>query len=213
MESRVEKRKRLLKSSVWLTLIGVTIGLCVLLILYWEYLSQFQSLIYVGLFFIGVLAGSPLPIPTPCMALTFTLGSQFNPALIGFISGSGAAIGSMLIYFTARTGRSFFPNLNISDPANKIYNGAIGKFLRKIKFARVIEFTNRRGLLGVLLFSIFPNPLLMPLLITMGINRFRPWKIAIACWIGHSVMFIIIALLGHFGLGSLLKYFGVFNVS
>lgn len=212
MESKIERKKKFLNSGMWLTLIGVTIGICVLLIRYWKYLSQFQILIYLGLFFTAILAGSPIPIPTPCMALTFTLGSKFEPVIIGIIASTGAAIGSMLVYFTARTGRRFLPSLNISDPANKIYSGSVGKFLRKIKLPRVVEFANRRGPVGLFLFSIFPNPLLMPLLVTMGISRFRAWKVAIACWMGHSVLFLALAFLGHYGLGSLLRYFGVFNI-
>ena len=212
MENKIEKKKKFLTGGVWLALIGVTIGVCVLLIRYWKYLSQFQVLVYLGLFFTAILAGSPIPIPTPCMALTFTLGSQFQPVVIGLIAGLGAAIGSMLVYFTARTGRRFLPSLNISDPTNKIYSGWLGKFLQKIKLPRIVEFVNRRGLVGVFLFSIFPNPLLMPLLITMGINRLRAWKVAIACLLGHSVMFLALAFLGYYGLGSLLKYFGVFSM-
>jgi uncharacterized membrane protein YdjX (TVP38/TMEM64 family) len=212
MESKIGKKKKFLKNGVWLALVGVTIAVCVLLIRYWKYLSQFQILVYLGLFFTAVLAGSPIPIPTPCFVLTFTLGSKFEPVTIGLIASSGAAIGSMMVYYTARTGRRFLPSLNISDPANKIYSGSVGRFLQKIKLPRVVEFVNRRGIVGVFLFSIFPNPLLMPLLVTMGISRFPAWKVAIACWIGHSVLFLVIAFLGHYGLGSLLRYFGIFNV-
>jgi uncharacterized membrane protein YdjX (TVP38/TMEM64 family) len=213
MESKTEKKKRFLNIGMWLSLIGATIGVCVLLIRYWKYLEQFQILIYLGLFFTAILAGSPIPIPTPCMALTFTLGSKFEPVIIGIIASSGAAIGSMLVYFTARTGRHFLPSLNISDPANKIYTSWVGKFLQIIKIPSILKFINKRGIVGVFLFSIFPNPLLMPVLFTMGINRTRAWKVAIACWMGHSVLFLVLAFLGHYGLASLLKYFGIFDIS
>jgi hypothetical protein len=212
MESKTEKKKKFLSRGVWFALIGATIGIFVLLILYWEHLGQFQFLIYLGLFFTAILAGSPIPIPTPCMALTFTLGSKFEPVLIGLIAASGAAIGSMLVYFTARTGRHFLPSLNISDPANKIYSSRVGKFLQKMKIPRFLKFVNKRGTVGVFLFSTFPNPILMPLLITMGINQFKAWKVALASWLGNSVMFLALAFLGHYGLGSLLRYFGVFKI-
>jgi uncharacterized membrane protein YdjX (TVP38/TMEM64 family) len=212
MESKIGKKKKFLKTSVWLALIGATIGVFVLLIRYWKYLGQFQILIYLGLFLTAILAGSPIPIPTLSMALTFTLGSKFDPVVIGLIAGLGTAIGSMLVYFTARTGRRFLPILNISDPANKIYSGRVGKFLQKTIIPRVLEIVNRRGFVGLFLLSIFPNPILMPLLFTMGIHRVRAWKVAIACWLGHSVMFLVLAFLGHYGLGSLLRYFDVFNL-
>jgi uncharacterized membrane protein YdjX (TVP38/TMEM64 family) len=211
METRKEKKKRFWNSGIFFTLLAVTIGVCFVLIRYWKYLAQFQILIFIGLFFTAVLAGSPLPIPTPCMALTFTLGSKFEPSLIGVIAGTGAAVGSMLVYYMARTGRHFIPNLNISDPTNKIYSSRVGKFLRKIKLPRVMEFANKRGPVGVFLFSIFPNPLLMPLLVALGINRFQAWKVAIASWAGNSVMFLAFAYLGHYGLGSILKAIGILH--
>ena len=213
MEPITEKKRKFWNAGVWLALIGVTIAVCVVLIRFWKYLNQFQILIYLGLFFTAVLAGSPLPIPTPCFALTFTLGSRFDPFLIGVIAGTGAAAGGMLVYFTARTGKHFMPNINFSDPANKIYSGAIGKFLSKIRLPHFMAFVNRRGPVGVFLFSMFPNPFLMPLLVTMGINKVAAWKIAITAWAGNIVMFVVIAAVGHYGLGSILKLFQGFKLS
>ena len=212
MENKTEKKKKFWNTGVWLALVGVTIAICVLLIIYWKYLTQFQIIIYLGLFFTAILAGSPIPIPTPCFALTFTLASKFNPLLIGAIAGTGAAIGSMLVYYTARTGRHFMPNLNISDPANKIYSSKFGKFLRRINVPNIVALVNKRGMVGIFLFSIFPNPLLMPLLVTMGMSKYHAWKVAIAAWTGNCVMFMAIALIGHYGLGSILRLFGVFKI-
>jgi uncharacterized membrane protein YdjX (TVP38/TMEM64 family) len=210
MESNVKKKS--FNASMWFGLIGVTVLVCVLLVIFWKHLEHFQILIFSGLFFTAILAGSPIPVPTPCMALTFTLGSRFEPIIIGLIASSGAAIGSMLVYYSARTGRHFFPILNISDPASKIYSNWFGKFLQKIKIPIVVEFINRKGIAGVFFCSIFPNPLLMPILVVMGINRVRVWKVSLSCLLGHSVLFIGLAFLGHYGLGSLLRYFGVFTL-
>jgi VTT domain len=212
MQNKQEKKRKFLNAGVWTAIVIATIGVFVLLVRYWKYLSQFQVLVYLGLFLTAILAGSPIPIPTPCMALTFALGSQFDPVIIGLVASTGAAIGSMLVYFTARTGRHFLPSLNISDPANKIYTNWFGRFIQKIKLPAFLKFMNKRGVIGVFLFSIFPNPLLMPVLITMGINRTRVWKVAVACWLGHSVLFLTLAFFGHYGLGSLLRYLGVFTV-
>ena len=209
MDTKVEKKKKFWNTGVWLALTGVTIAICVLLIIYWKYLTQFEIIIYLGLFFTAILAGSPLPIPTPCFALTFTLGSKFDPLLIGAIAGTGAAIGLMLVYYAARTGRHFMPNLNISDPANKIYTSKIGRFLRRLKLPHLVALANKSGMVGVFMFSFFPNPLLMPLLITLGISKYPAWKVSIAAWAGHTVMFLAIALVGHYGLGSILSAFGI----
>jgi hypothetical protein len=64
-------------------------------------------------------------------------------------------------------------------------------------------------MVGIFVFSFFPNPLLMPLLITMGISKYPAWKVAVAAWAGNAVMFMAIALVGHYGLGSILSAFGI----
>ncbi|MDD5190986.1 MAG: VTT domain-containing protein [Dehalococcoidales bacterium] len=212
MQEKAPLKKKLPTRAIWLILVGSTLAICILLIVYWRYLSQFQWLVFLGLFFTAILAGSPIPVPTPCMWLTFTLGSAFEPVIIGLIASTGAAIGSLLVYFTARTGRRFFPSLNISDPANQVPVGWFTRFLRKIKFPRLLAFVNRRGVVGLFLFAILPNPLLMPLLVTMGIARVRIWKVSLAVWLGHSVLFLTLAYLGHFGLGSIIQHFGLFKV-
>jgi len=43
----------------------------------------------------------------------------------------------------------------------------------------------------------------------MGINRYQAWKVALACWMGSAVMFLVLAYLGHYGLGSILRYSGI----
>jgi hypothetical protein len=76
-----------------------------------------------------------------------------------------------------------------------------------------MALVNRRGAVGVFLFSMFPNPFLMPLLVTTGINRVAAWKIAITAWAGNTVMFVVIAVVGHYGLGSILRLFSFFKIS
>jgi hypothetical protein len=53
----------------------------------------------------------------------------------------------------------------------------------------------------------------MPLLVTMGINKVAAWKIAVTAWAGNIVMFVAIAAVGHYGLGSILKLFQGFKLS
>ena len=156
LENNTDKKKKFWGTGTWIGLIAITLAVCVVLIRFWKYLTHYEILIYAGLFFTSMLAGSPLPIPTPCMVLTFTLGSKFAPWLIGIIAATGEAIGLMLVYLAARTGRHFAPNLNITDPANKIYSNWLGKFLKRLKIPRfgICESQRRGG--GVFIFH-FPQ--------------------------------------------------------
>jgi membrane protein DedA with SNARE-associated domain len=128
-----------------------------------------------------------------------------NPALVGLVSGLGNAIGYALIYLTGRGGFRFLPNFNVSE-------SGMGRFLKKIGMSRILDAPKQTGTVAVFLLSIYPNPVLAPVVFGMGATRFSFTKFFIACWAGITIMTMIIAFLGYFGLGSLLHFLGVFNV-
>jgi len=64
LENNTEKKKKFWGTGTWIGLIAVTLAVCVILIRFWKYLTHYEILIYAGLFFTAMLAGSPLPIPT-----------------------------------------------------------------------------------------------------------------------------------------------------
>ena len=206
------RRERIAIGLLVATVSGSVAG-SVFLIQHWEYVSRLQHYGYLGLFLVALLAGSPVPIPTPSMILTFTLGSVLNPLLVGVVSGIGNASGTVLVYLTGRGGRHFFPNLDLSDPASEAYSSRLGRFLKKIRMPRILDFANRRGATGVFLLSIYPNPILTPMVLSMGAMRFRFTRFFLACWAGKTVQAMVLAYLGYLGLRSLLRLFGVFDVS
>jgi len=203
--SESSRRKKYIAAVLLVATIGGSVAVAVFLIYHWEYVIQLEHEGYLGLFLISLLAGSPIPIPTPSMILTFTLGSLLNPVLVGIVSGLGNAIGYALIYTTGRGGVHLLPSFNVSD-------SGIGRFLRKIRMSRMLDSPNRTGMVTVFLLSIYPNPVLTPLVLGMGATRFNFTKFFIACWAGKTVMTLLLALLGYFGLRSLLHFLGIFNV-
>jgi membrane protein DedA with SNARE-associated domain len=206
MTSESSKKNKYIGATLLVVTMGGSVALAVFLIFHWEYVARLESEGYLGLFLISILAGSPIPIPTPSMILTFTLGSLLNPALVGLVAGLGAATGYALIYLTGRGGFRFLPKFNVSE-------SVIGRFLRKIKLSRILDAPKQTGPLAVFLLSIYPNPVLAPVVLGMGATRFSFTKFFLACWAGTTIMNMIIAFLGYFGLGSLLHYLGVFNIS
>jgi membrane protein YqaA with SNARE-associated domain len=203
--SESSRSKKYIAAALLVVTIGGSAAVAVFLIYHWEYVIQLENEGYLGLFLISLLAGSPIPIPTPSMILTFTLGSLLNPALVGIVSGLGNAIGYALIYMTGRGGFHLLPSFNISD-------SGLGRFLRKIRMSRLLDSPNRTGMVAVFLLSIYPNPVLTPMVLGMGATRFSFTKFFIACWGGKTVMTLLLAFLGYFGLRSLLHFLGVFNV-
>jgi membrane protein DedA with SNARE-associated domain len=198
------KRKYIAAGVLAATIVG-SVAVAVFLIYNWEYVIRLANGGYLGLFLISIIAGSPIPIPTPSMILTFTLGSLLNPALVGIVSGLGNAIGYALIYMTGRGGIHLLPSFNVSD-------SGIGRFLRKIRMSRMLDAPNQTGVVAVFLLSIYPNPVLTPMVLGMGATRFSFTKFFLACWAGKTVMSMLLAFLGYFGLRSLMHFLGIFNV-
>ena len=212
MANRSSSKKKYIAISVLAATVVISVVGSLLLIWHWRWVEELSSQGYLGLFIISLFAGSPIPIPTPSMILTFTLGSLLNPVLVGLVSGLGNGIGNALIFLTGRGGLLFFQNSDVSAPAGETSSSRIGRFLRKIGMPRMSDFAKRRAVLAVFLLSIYPNPVLTPMILGIGAMRFRFTEFFLACWAGKTAQSLILAYLGYFGLGSLLRFLGIFNV-
>jgi membrane protein YqaA with SNARE-associated domain len=204
------KLRRYLAISLLAATIILSVAGSVLLIQHWEYITQLENQGMLGLFLISIFAGSPIPIPSPSMILTFTMGSIFNPALVALVSGFGNSIGQVLVYLTGRGGTVFFKNLGFTpkkggDNENSWWN----RLGRKIRFPKMQEFARRQALLAVFVLGMYPNPILMPIIMSMGAARYNFWKFYIVCWAGKTAEALILSYLGYFGLRSLLHIFGI----
>ncbi|HTY81520.1 MAG TPA: VTT domain-containing protein [Dehalococcoidales bacterium] len=186
----------------------ISVGGAILLVFYRKYLVDLESQGYLGLFIISLFAGSPIPIPTPSMILTFTLGSILNPFFVGLVSGIGNAAGNALIFWTGRGGNKIFRNFIKTGTPGKPARTRIGRLFQRL--SRVPEFVSRRAMVAVFVLAIYPNPILTPLILGMGAWRSSFWSFFLAVWAGKTVQALILSYLGYFGLRSLLRFFGVF---
>jgi membrane protein YqaA with SNARE-associated domain len=182
----------------------------ILLVQHFAYISRLENQGLLGLFIISIFAGSPIPIPTPSMILTFTLGSILSPILVGLVAGFGNGVGNALIFWTGRGGHKVFRNFLTPSPLTNPPKSRLGRFFRRL--TTVPEFTRNRVLVAILLLSIYPNPVLTPLILTMGATRYNFTRFFLAIWGGKTVQSLILAYLGYFGLRSLLRYMGVFHI-
>lgn len=112
----------------------LVIGLCILIFLFREKIAELEKVGYLGAFLISMLANATIVIPMPGWAVIITLATIFNPWLIGFLAGLGAAIGQTTGYLLGYSGRM----LTKDSP----------------RYQRMINWTKRRGGLGY--FPFFP---------------------------------------------------------
>lgn len=204
------QKRKYIALGLMIAVVTISVGGSVLLIQHWEFISGLEEHGYWGLFVISLFAGSPIPIPTPSMILTFTLGSILNPVLVGLVSGFGNAVGNAFIFWVGHGGNKFFQSVSTSDPEEeKKPSSRIGRFFQKL--TRMPEFMKNRVLWAVYLLSIYPNPLLTPLILGMGAMRFRFWKFFLVIWVGKTTQGMLLSYLGYLGLRSLLRYLGIFD--
>ena len=199
------RNRKYISISLLVVVTLVTIALSVFLIYHWEYVVRLEHHGYLGLFLISLLAGSPIPIPTPSMILTFTLGSLLKPLIVGLVAGLGNTIGNAFIYYTGRGGIKFFKGFNKSGTR-------LGRFIDNKRISKILKSKTWEQMAIVFLIFIYPNPVATPMVLAMGAARFSFTKFMVICWLGKTVQGLLFAYLGHFGLRSLLHFLGVFNV-
>jgi membrane protein YqaA with SNARE-associated domain len=203
------RKRKYIAIGLLAALLIISVGGTVFFILNWEYVEQLQGRGLLGLFIISLFAGSPIPIPTPSMILTFTLGSVLNPALVGLVSGVGNGIGNALIYWSGRGGHAFFKSFSAPSEGAEPKSW-IGRLFKKIP--NLLNRARGRVLLSVFLLSIYPNPVLTPMIIGMGASRFSFTRFFVVICVGKTVQSMVLSYLGYFGLRSFLRYIGVFDM-
>ena len=148
------------------------------------------------------------------MILTFTMGSVFNPALVALVSSFGNAIGNALVFWTGRGGLVFFKNLGITKKSNNTDDvnhkpSRFSRIINRFSMSKTREFARKNALLAVFILGMYPNPLLMAVIMGMGAARYNFWKFFVVCWAGKMIESTVLSYLGYFGLRSILHYFGV----
>ena len=166
--------------------LAITIVLSILAVQHRGFLEQIAGLGYLGCFIINYL---PTP-PGFSIVLNFTLGSVLYPAIVGAVAGIGEALGALTAYFTGYGGRGLFRN-----STNSLY-------------IRVDNMLHRHGSKAVFLMSFIINPMIYPFAAVLGMLRFGWPRFFLASWAGSTAKTMILAYLGYFGLGSILRLFG-----
>jgi membrane protein DedA with SNARE-associated domain len=194
--------------SLGVTLLVVTIFLCLAAIYYKDYLlGMTYAATYglLGMLIVAFMAGSILSllaIPVPYWLLVFTLPSVLAPqlqigapVLVGLISGAGASLGQLLTFMIGYGGRDISQKL-----AYKVNRGLYDK---------AMNWAQRHGSLAVFVMSAIQNPFHVPMTFAIASLRFPKWKFFLYSLLGNIVKSSFIAFCGYFGLNSLFHFLGV----
>jgi len=165
-----------------------------------DYMSHLEPYSFLGLFIIALITGSPLPIPTFCVLLVFTLGSVENPFMIGLITGLGVALGHMVVYLSGFGGYKLFAVFNIPDLVSRANLKMKERILKSPKLGKALDYLSRHAIFSMFLMSAIPNPFQMPALFTLGAKRVSFWKVFGVCLAGRTIFYVFLACLGNLGL-------------
>jgi membrane protein YqaA with SNARE-associated domain len=185
-----ERRPTGRNSAVVVASIALTIGICILVVVYWDEVVRFSKYGYIGDLIISFLAGVTVFVPVPSVFVVFTLGAVLNPILVGLIAGAGETLGSMVVYMTGLSSARAFHALD---------HGVMEKFRTWIK---------TRGALSVFIMSSIFNPLFYPFTAIAGMMHFGWWRFLILCLAGKSLKNVLVAGAGFYGMKALLDLFG-----
>jgi len=148
---------------------------------------------YLGAFLSGFLGTSSLLISFfPPQIVVFLMSAPrlgFNPLLLGIASGLGAGIAQYLHY----------------------YVGSAGRFLVSEKHREMMERwktrLNKYGLILIFLFAVTPLTPDDLIWIPLGMMNYPKAKALMAAILGKTIMLVICAYGGYYGIGLVEKYF------
>jgi len=181
-------KTRLIPVLGLLAIVGIVIGVFLLYKYHPEKIEELQEFGYLGAFLISLTLNATIVLPAGNFLIIATLGAALPSAtLVGIIGGLGAAIGEFTGYAAGYSGQAIIQKQRL--------------------YTRLEGWMKRWGFLTILLLSV--APLFFDLAgIAAGALRYKAWKFFLACWLGRTILYILIAWAGVMGWEWLLNILG-----
>jgi membrane protein YqaA with SNARE-associated domain len=140
---------------------------------------------YLGVFLITLIGTGAIVVPMPYIGAILIAGTFLDPRLVALVAGSAAAIGEMTGYLVGYSGRSLLPT---------------GRWYTQVESAM-----RRFGPAMIFGASVIPNPFFDALGVIAGATRLPVAWFMIACFLGKTMRFWLLAAVG----GRLLGLYGL----
>ncbi len=184
--------KKWILITVILTIIVLAIGWLVLNKQKF-FISLMKTYGYLGIFLVNLIGSSTIIFPLPSSIVTFTAGAVLNPFFVGLFSGLGSAIGEFTGYALGFGGRKVIEK----------------KYKKDIKKTERL-FQKYGGFLIIVLFAATPLPDDVVGIIG-GTLKYPLKKFFIASLIGKTILNLILAYGGFYGINWILNVFSPFS--
>lgn len=181
-------KRNIIPLLILLLVIAITFGVFFIYQNFPNKFDELKSYGYLGAFLISLTLNATVILPVGNFIVLFTLGGILPSSIVvGLAGGAGAAIGEITGYMAGYSGR-----------------GIAG---RVKAYGRVEGWLKRWGAVTIFILSLVPF-FFDVAGIAAGVLRFPLWKFIIFCWLGRTILYIIIALFGAWGLEIILPYLG-----
>lgn len=181
-------RNRLVPVVGLLLVIGIVVGAFFFYRSYPERIEALAGYEYLGVFIISVLLNATIVLPAGNFLILATMGAVLPSAtLVGLAGGLGAAVGELTGYAAGYSGQAIVSRQRV--------------------YTRLKGWVERWGMLTIFVLSVFPFVFDLAG-IAAGVIRFPLWKYFIACWLGRTILYLVIAWGGALGWEALLNFLG-----
>ncbi|OGO32227.1 MAG: hypothetical protein A2Z29_00355 [Chloroflexi bacterium RBG_16_56_11] len=166
-------KKRLLPITGLVIVLAVIASLGYVYFRYPGILDRLEGYGYLGAFIISVILNATVIVPVSNMAVIISLGAALpSPVLVGLAGGLGAGIGEMTGYLAGRSSRSLLIRSNI--------------------YTRMEHWVKKWGWIAIFVLSIVPFAFDVVGIIA-GALRMPIWRFFLACWLGRTISYVIVA--------------------
>lgn len=136
---------------------------------------------YLGVFLISLLSNGTFIFPVPYLIVIYYIGASrlLDPLLVAIMSGIGATLGELSLYFLTMLGRVILPP----------------KY--KMRIESVKQAIDRYGPAIIFIFALTPLPddVIYPVL---GIMKYNFLKVFISCFLGKAILSGIVVYAGYY---------------
>lgn len=139
-------------------------------------IAKLQGYGLLGIFLISILGNATIIIPAPVVVTAFIGGSVFNPYLVGVITAMGATIGEMTGFLAG--------------------HGTTAVISENKNYIRIEKWMKKNGFLTICVLAAIPNPLFDLAGIISGVTKYPLQKFLLATFIGKTIKFVVIAVIG-----------------
>jgi len=180
-------RRNIISLAGLLVVIIITGGIFYFYKQYPDKIDELKTYGYLGAFVISIILNATIILPVGNMAILMAIGATMpSPVIVGLVGGLGAAIGELTGYIAGRSGRDLVAK-------SKMFN-------------RVESWVRKWGMLPIFIFSMVP--FFFDLVgIAAGALRIPLWKFFVPCWLGRTILYVVMVSIASLGL-KLLPWFG-----